>query len=437
MEFLSRYYSQSVRGGVGEDGSADDAGGRTADRLSPNAAHPPPSHRPPSSSSSGQNGPSDHSAADEGENGNDHHESPDQKQFDPFERYQEVEEELFRLKFEMAHMMEEEDGMALKERRDRKEIERLRDKLQQIRVEIRGRRVEAEGDGDTEEEKDEIGEKDTFDEEEPKTPSSLTSGENGRGFFEEEGLRLRRDKMDTNLRRLKRDVDLLRDDVESVRSAAERVESDLDTAQQEHDRVLDHYNEMEREGEGMSNMVGSLQLSARQAVRNRVEATLEKEKADDATAQLRGKCEALKVELAQLQEQVKAGGEDARNFRADSERSRKLNERMKDKVLMTTNPEEYRKRKAEERRNKKLEGKRAAFGGGAGRKDGAGNWLSRSVRNVGRNTAGDLMGHSPRFHENSVNTSEAVGKENFKYDEDDDDDDDDGASVATGRYTVA
>ena len=59
-------------------------------------------------------------------------------EFDPMHRKSELEEDLFRLKFERARLMENEQVAELTDRRNREDIEVLKEKLWQIHKAIRG-----------------------------------------------------------------------------------------------------------------------------------------------------------------------------------------------------------------------------------------------------------------------------------------------------------
>jgi len=284
--------------------------------------------------------------------------APRKTKFDPIARYRDLEEELVRLKFERAGLLECDEMGALEDRRRRQEIESLRSFLVELRGDIEG-----------------------------------TSG-----------LKRKRNVLEVSKESLERDIEKMRPMLESVREDADRIMSERDAAEDAVGITAKDYKEAEDKGEELLRASERMKRATRDRCRQGVEITLRRDGAEDEVNQMRAKIEAIRAEVGELQTLMELAMEDAKKIGADMASIRSQNDLLKDKILMISNPGEFKKRKYEERKHKRR---------------GRGVGLLKNIRppmssqlSLRSGLAGDLAGKISE-------------------------DDDDNASVATGRYTVA
>lgn len=255
---------------------------------------------------------------------------PRRSRFDPVARYEGLEAEMFRLKFERAQHIEKVECQELKDRQSRNEIERLKERLGELDVELDG--IVMKGQAGSSE------------------PGALPEE-----VVVEEGLRLRKEKVESSHAMLEKDVANMRSELESERERFAEVSERQDKAESDHYRADSQEKALKSTGERLSSEQTKLQSECTAKSVELSELREGKEKAEEELEELRDKISILHAEQTKLQMRLGTARDQTRAFRHDEAMSKRQSNRVKDRILAIKDPQEYRKQRPQRRARRRRE----------------------------------------------------------------------------------
>lgn len=292
--------------------------------------------------------------------------------YDPVARYDDLEAELFRLKFERAQHMEVVQCQELKDRQGRREIERLKGRLGELDLELGG--IVMKGAAGS------------------SAPGAALPVE----VVVDEGLRFKKEKLESLQALLEKDIVNMRSELDSERDRFTEVSERHDKSESEHYRAESQEKTLKSTGERLTSDQTAVQTECTAASLELLEVREEKDKMEEELSSLREKISLLHAEQTKLWMRLDAARDQARVFRHDASTSKRHSSRVQDQILARNDPKEHRRQRPQRRERRRSERaddtvwaaserqQQAAGGGGPRQHPVMGAVLGRRHSNEGR-----------------------------------------------------